>query len=73
MEKKGLHLWRMFLWFIRNRIRNNLEAIKKLYSFDGEVQDGFEEDPSNNMGGLEGYQEIQERAIQNFIFRRKNS
>jgi len=38
--------------------------LKKLYRFDGEEQDGFEEDAEFDMG--EDTHEIQERALKEF-------
>ncbi|WP_312442300.1 MarR family winged helix-turn-helix transcriptional regulator [Lacrimispora sp.] len=47
--------------------------LKKLYDFDGEEQDGFEEDVNYKFDSMEGYQEAQTKALKKFALRRNRN
>ncbi|MDD3340380.1 MAG: MarR family transcriptional regulator [Lachnospiraceae bacterium] len=47
--------------------------LKKLYNFDGEEQDGFEEDVNYKFNHMEGYQEAQTKALEEFALRRNRN
>lgn len=47
------------------------ELLKKMYRFDGKEQDGFEEDPNENKMIDQASQEVQIKALQAFVEKRK--
>jgi Transcriptional regulators len=68
-SEKGLHLFTdLFRNFTTDEIETLWSLLKKLYSFDGEEQDGFEENVQLEMD--EDLMAAQERALKEFVQRR---
>ncbi|MDR0270502.1 MarR family transcriptional regulator [Paenibacillus sp.] len=69
--KKGLFfLEELFKHFTPDEMETLWSLLKKLYQYDGEEQDGFEEESRVEMG--EGYSETQTRVLNEFEAKRRS-
>lgn len=72
--EKGIEFFAdIFNDFTCKELETLWSLLKKLYDFDGEEQDGFEEDVNYKFNSMEGYQEAQTKAIEKFALRRNRN
>ncbi len=68
-----MFLGEVFNEFTGEELQTLWDLLKKIYRFDGKEQDGFENDPCENIAMDETAQEAQAKALQAFIDKRKRS